>query len=69
MESHLCLWHVTWWMSQLPTGPLQPDGAFVFLQDQKGATFSSLAPLLPGAVPVIPVLLICTVGEKTCLLQ
>lgn len=68
MESHLHLWHVAWWMSQTPAGPPEPDGAFVFLQGQKGATFSSLAPLLPRAVPVTPVLLICTVEEKTCLL-
>lgn len=46
----------------------ESDGAFVFLEGQKGATFSSLAPLLLGPVPVIPVLLICTVEEKTCLL-
>lgn len=63
MESHLHLLHGG--MSQMLTGPLEPDGAFCFLQDQKGATFNSLAPLLPRAVPVIPVLLVHTVEEKT----
>lgn len=67
MESHLCPWHVALQMSQRPTRPLALDGAFVFPHAQKGATFSSLAPLLPGAVPVIPVLLICTAEEKNLL--
>lgn len=69
MEPHLCPQQVALQMSQRPTRPLALDGAYAFLHAQKGAKFSSLAPLLPGAVPVIPTLLTCTVEEKTCLLD
>lgn len=66
MESHLCPWHVALQMSQRPSRPLALDGAFVFPHAQKGATFSYLVPLLPRAVPVIPILF-CTVEEKNLL--
>lgn len=48
--------------AQRPTG--WPVGALDFPCAPEGATFSFLAPPLPGAVPVIPILLICTAEVK-----
>lgn len=67
MAPHLCPQDVALQMSQRPTRPLTLDGAYAFLHAQKGAVFSYLAPLLPGAVPVIPVLLNCTAEGKNLL--
>lgn len=48
--------------AQRPTG--SPVGALDFPHAPKGATFSFLAPPVPGAVLVNPILLICTAGVK-----